>query len=261
MKKRLAILFLPIALSLVSCGETKSKENAPLIEMSGTFAYASSEIEGYSDIKTNREAASLIAEAEQGLPVFVLFASKSCSHCKDFEPHFIEAMKKTKRNIYVYYYGDGQTDEDIDDRAFVSETIRTFQEKYGRFRGEGGIDGSVPSLYRLDPEKANLMDMYADNGSSTKFASYMQYETKETAFYRFSDFERFNKAITDNPEVRRCLYDSNDASSQSAYVEDFNKNYDTKTFVLDYATLTPNEKSEALSSFGLSTYQFTLSCY
>ncbi len=258
MKKRLAILFLPIALSLVSCGETKSKEDAPLIEMSGAFAYTSSEIESYADIKTNRDAASLIAEAEQDMPVFVLFARESCSHCTAFEPYFIKAMKKIQRNVYVYYYGDTDSDEDIDDRAFVAEALRTFQEKYGKVRGEGGIDGAVPTLYRLDATKANLMDMYNDNGSSAKFASYMQYETKETDFYRFSDFESFNKAISDKPSVRRCLYDSNDASSQVEYVKEFNNSYDTKTFVLDYATLTPNEKSEALTSFGLSTYQFTL---
>lgn len=254
MKAFKLLTLLPLVLSLSSCGETQSKEGAPLIELSGSFAFDAASISGYEDVATKRDASTLIAEAEAGIPTYVLFARESCSYCQKFEPYFIGAMKKIYRNIYVYYY----TDDGIDDRAFVMDALNTLQTKYGKDESKGGISGAVPSIYYLDGTKANLMDMYEDNNSVYKFSSYMQYETKASSFYRFSDFETFKTANNEHNDVRTVLYDSSDTESQTKYSSLFSSSSSIKTYVLDYGVLTPNEKSEALNCFGLSSYSFTV---
>lgn len=241
-------------MSLTSCGETTPKDDAPYIEMSGSFLVKPKELNSYSDIKTHRDASSLIIEAEAGIPTYVLFAREGCSHCRAFEPYFIGAMKKLMLNINVYYFKD----DSVEDRAFVVDNLATFQSKYGTDESKGGISGMVPSLYYLDGKKMNLMDMYDDNKSTAKFTSFMQHETKATETYRFDDYSSFVKALKIDHHVSAILYDSTDPSSQTEYSKYLEENKFVKTFVLDYGSLSVKEKPLALDEFGLTSYRFKI---
>ncbi len=253
MKKRLALFLVVSMVALTSCERTDS--DAALIECSGSFAFSSSSINGYENIKTSRTAASLIGEAEAGIPTYVLFARESCYWCRNFEPSFIGAMKKTKKYVHVFYYSE----DDLDGKDFYDENLLELKSKYGNDINNGGIDGATPRLYRLYESSAKMLDIYNDASSSDKFASFMNYETKQTSFYRFSDMATFELAVNSNQSVRLCLYDSSDPSSQTLYSKEFKSSYDKETYVLDYGCLTPTEKTGALSKFNLQTYEFTIS--
>lgn len=249
--------FLPLFLAAflsVGCNiETQPKKDATFIELSGRFFADGADIRSYSDIVTDRTAASLIQEAEAGIPTYVLFAREGCSHCRDLEPHFLAALKKTQRMIHVYYYEDG----DVEGHSFFMENLAAFQTKYGSSDSLGGISGAVPSLYYLEKEQAHLMDMYHDVDSDAHMISYLQYETKASAFYRFEDYDLFAPYFS-LEGTRAILYDSSELSSQIKYQQEFSENYAKTTYVLDYSQLTAEKKSDALTCFGLNEYQFSV---
>lgn len=253
MEKHFIFLLLPLTFVLPSCNEN---ENAPLIELSGTFAFSFPADSDFKGFQTNRDAASLIKEAEAGIPTYVLFASETCKPCNEMKPHFIETMKATKRNIYVFDYDSN----DVDSMNVYEESVSAFKQKYGEITSDEshGIDGATPRLFRLTDKEAILMDIYSDMRSTTKFKNFIEYNTKATSFYRFFDLSRFSEASLETGNQRYCLYDSSDEQSISEYKKEFDANNDLKTYVLDYGALTPNDKASALEIFGLSEYEFTV---
>ncbi len=253
MKKHFALFLIPLTLILPSCNENK---DAPLIELSGTFAFSFPSSDSLKDFQTARTAESLIKEAEAGIPTYVFFASETCKPCNEMKPHFIETLKSTLRNVYNFNYDSS----DVESMNNYNENLSAFKQKYGEVTSSdsSGIDGATPRLFRLTEDKAILMDIYSDMRSTAKLKDFMNYNTKATSFYRFFDMERFTEASKASNDQRYCLYDSSNESSIEEYKKEFDENNNVKTYVLDYGSLIPNDKALALEAFGLTKYQFTI---
>lgn len=248
---RSLVLLATLAPFVASC-EVKPRSDASFIEMRGD-SLLEREHNNYLSLMDGSDPATLIAEAESGIDTFVFFARHGCSHCVKMEPFFVEATKNTHRLIHVFY-----TDDDDDRYAAYSAALTTFQTRYGSDESAGGINGATPTLYRLNQNGASLMDIYGDNGDAKKFTSYLQSVTKTNGIYRFSEYADYVEASSNSGDFRRCLYDPTDEQSRQEYATIFQKSNAKPIYLLDYSRLNAEQKIEALASFDLESYSFTL---
>lgn len=236
MKKRPIVLsfLLLVGLLLSSCSKSEDKTDKTPIEINGDLSYKAPT--DYLGALTNRSASSLIAEAEAGGVCYFLVSSFSCSHCLSFEPVYAASLKKTNREISLFYRTESNAES-------FSSSVLTFQNKYGKDDSKGGVDGSTPRLYRLNKDGCYRYDFYSNNDTEAHFSSYLGTETYLSNITRYHSLDAYNAKHEET--TLSFIYDPNDEESLSFYYASL---YQTavasskKLDILDVGSLSEEDK-------------------
>lgn len=238
-KTPLIIIF---ALTLVGCNTSSSNdEGTYIIDKNGDYLY--SEPTSYLSAESNKRAASLIAEADAGNTCYFLFTSEGCSHCISFEPIFIASLVSNDYEITIFH-------KTSDNLTQYSEDLTTFQNKYGKDDSKGGVDGATPRLYRIDKDGCHRYEMYSNMDSEKVFSSYMNQRVSFSSITRFHSFTSFTNEK--NSSGLSFVYDPTDSYSLSFYYDhlySLAKNSDKTLDVLDYSSLSDDEKASLDSNY------------
>lgn len=259
--KRKTLLFISILCSLFSCstGEIDGDSSisvTPLAYIDINADYESTTLSSYSEM-LGLKAVSALSKADRKIPTLLLDSREGCGYCSKFEPICLGALKKTGFNIEIIY-GD-ENDDDIN--SSYKENLLTLQNRYGVRRGEGGIDGSTPSLYLLNGERMELIDMYDDNGNVNKFSSFLNslfIKTRISHFSCFSTFRSYYEAQSDKPLTLLIDEANEEAVSFYASFYDLAKLSENELYYVDVSRLSETDKNDFSSYFALEMATATL---
>lgn len=261
--KRKALLILPLVSPLLfSCDDFDNNDNSSssstnisaYIDQNGDYAEATPS--SYSSLPAISPS-SFIYRAEKGITTLFIDAHEDCSHCLKFEPICLESLKKTG-----FYFESLYRDNTEASAALYKEKIKALQSEYGYKRGEGGIDGSTPSIYLGEKDKLTLLDFYDDSGNVNKFTSYLNSLFTKTEIYHFSSFSAFSSKYGESTNTPLVLFiderSQNEISFYADSLYELAKTSKKSLFYIDLARIDEENKNSFASYFSLSALSSSL---
>lgn len=256
--KRKALLILPLVSPLLfACDDfnnddtssSSSTNISAYIDQNGD--YAETNPSSYASLPVISPS-SFIYRAEKGITTLFIDAHEDCSHCLKFEPICLETLKKTG-----FYFESLYRDDTAASSVFYSDKLKDLQAEYGHKRGEGGIDGSTPSIYLGEKDKLTLLDFYDDSGNVNKFTSYLNSLFTKTEIYHFSSFSAFSSKYEESTSAPLVLFiDESNQDEISFYADslyELAKTSKKSLFYIDLARLDEENRSSFASYFSLSS--------
>lgn len=284
MKKTTPLLLLS-TLSLLSCSGTNALSSEGGTDHHDPFYldqngdYSVKDLNSYADLP-QLDTSRYIEETKNGLTGAFINASYSCSHCLNFEPIFLEALKKTGLYFSAVYAHKTSEEQQNAEEVRHQRVVDELRAYFGTTFREGGIDYSYPRLYVNESSRSLYgFDMYSDNGSVSKFTSYLSLHVKKTEIIHFTQYEAYLKAMQNKSALTLYYSSLNDetnfyasslhqkakASSKPLYYIDYslcdeaNKKSFDDYFKLEQDSLILNDekkeiKSESIDSLVSSYY-------
>lgn len=242
MKKTIPLLLLS-TLSLISCGEASSSNasngdnNHDPLYLDQNGDYATKSLTSYADLP-QLDASRYIADAKNGLTGGFINASYSCSHCLNFEPIFLESLKKTGLYFSAVYVHEVSAEQQHIEEVRHQKVVDELRAYFGTTFQDGGIDYSYPRLYANESSSRLYgFDMYEDNGSVNKFTSYLSLHVKKTNIIHFTQYEAYLKAMENNGGALTLYYSSlnDEANFYSSYLYKKAKLGEKPLYYIDYS--------------------------
>ncbi len=262
MGRKTIVSFLIASSLLFSCGnerngesDSSNKQNiSAYIDQNGDYGHI--EISSYSSLPS-LSPSSFIYKAEKGLAGLFIDAHEDCSHCLKFEPKCLAALEKTG-----FYMESLYRDDNEESSSAYKNTLQILQNKYGSERGNGGINGSTPSIYLGEKAGLTLLDFYSDSDNANRFASYLTSLFTKTEIYHFSSFSSFKSEYEkSNQSALAFFIDESKEETMSFYAEylyPLAKLSKKSLYYVDIARLNDDDRSAFASYFSFPSLSSSL---
>lgn len=263
MKKRLALIFCLISLTLFSCDRedwsiTPDSAIHSVIDQNGDFLLNSPQ--SFDDLPEIYPS-SLIKKAEFYTPTVFINTNFECSYCQKMEPTFIEALRKTGFYVEALNRREFNSNQEEEDHLY-HRALGEMQNFYGNEVGVG-IDGRTPRLYLANGNSLTFFqNIYDNSGNANQLTNYLRSMLQKTEIYHFTSFEAFQKGYEDNEKSVLALFiDESNDDALDFYCNTLYsvaKSSNKKLYYVDIRRLDEQEKNGFQNYFSLDSLSPTL---